>query len=31
MRGPIGGFGESFYNIIAFFNGNGNNLKVVFS
>ncbi|BBG97906.1 RNA-binding RRM/RBD/RNP motifs family protein with retrovirus zinc finger-like domain [Prunus dulcis] len=31
VRGPIGGFGESFYNIIAFFNGNGNNLKVEFS
>lgn len=29
-RGPIGGFGESFYNVNACFNGNGNNLKVVF-
>lgn len=30
-RVPIGGFGKSFYNVIACFNGNGNKLKVVFS
>ena len=27
----LGGFGESFYNVIACFYGNGYNLKVVFS
>lgn len=27
----LGGFGESFYSVIACFYGNGNNLKVVFS
>ena len=28
----IGDFGDSFYNVIGcFFDGNGNNLKVVFS
>lgn len=30
-RVNLGGFGESFYNVIACFYGNGNNLKVVFS
>jgi hypothetical protein len=30
-RVNLGGFGESFYNVIACFYGNGNKLKVVFS
>lgn len=30
-RVNLGGFGESFYIVIACFYGNGNNLKVVFS
>lgn len=28
MRSPIGGFGESFYDVNACVYGNGNNLKV---